>query len=178
MLIQTRGQMSKMCSLLLNEVVSPLTVQRAWRTDLNLTDNRIEWDNDTMISDIIWDNQYNELNGTMIDCPLGQSWYYCISKNPDHRLIHFKYIHRAYLSPRKLNLMKLIPFPIYDRCPCGQIASFMCMYWDCSGVTRFWSMVSASLSDLLNADIPYCPGLLLFNDDSSLSLTQQQKCIL
>lgn len=82
----------------------------------------------------------------------------------------FKFIHRAYLTPRKHNLMKIIPLPIHDLCCSGQIASFRQIYWDWSGVARFWSMGSSSLSDLLNALIPCCPGLLHLNDDSLLAL--------
>ena len=42
----------------------------------------------------------------------------------------------------------------------------------------FWGYVVQTLSDLLDVNIPFCPGLLLLGDDSKVTLNMPQKRVL
>lgn len=116
----------------LNSVCKPLYIDQTWSRDLG-----------TSVEDVCWTTIWKNLDNT--------------SKNPNHKLIHFRFLHRTYLTPRKLHLMKLISSPNCELCPNRDIGSFMHMYWHCPGVVIFWKMISTTLSGLLNVEFPYCP---------------------
>lgn len=150
---QTRGLVSKLYKFI-SDPRTPLPAESVWSRDLTLVGEvEICWDT-------IWKNLYDT------------------SKNPDHQLIHYKFIHRMYLTPRKLYAMKIITSPNCDLCTLNAVGSFMHMYWDCPNVSAFWKQISATLSDLLEVTVPLSPSLLLLNDDSSLGLSLQQRRIL
>ncbi len=144
-----RGLVSNLYTFLLESSCTPLAVHQAWARDLSLPSDEICWST-------VWDN----LDGT--------------SKNLSHKLIHFKLIHRMYLTPRGRHLMKLTPSLICDLCPLGHVGSFLHMFWDCPNVKSFWTVVSSMLSVILGVTIPCCPRLLLLNDTSPLNLTSTQ----
>uniref|UniRef100_A0A8C9ZF71 Reverse transcriptase zinc-binding domain-containing protein n=1 Tax=Sander lucioperca TaxID=283035 RepID=A0A8C9ZF71_SANLU len=98
--------------------------------------------------------------------------------NPDHQLIHFKCIHRMYLTPRKRHAMKLIPSPYYHLCTLNVSGSFLHMFWECPNVFAFWRHLCLTFSDMLGVNIPLSLTLLLLNDDYTLELSLQQKRIL
>ncbi len=54
----------------------------------------------------------------------------------------------------------------------------MHMFWDCPRIAFLWSLVQDLLSDLLKTPIQKDPLLFLLLDDSSLSLSVNQKRIL
>lgn len=62
-------------------------------------------------------------------------------KNPEHQLMHFKFIHRMYLIPRKRHAMKIITSPICDSITLNSVGSFIHMYWDCSSVSALWRQI-------------------------------------
>lgn len=56
-----------------------------------------------------------------------------ISKNPNNQQIHFNFIHKTYIEPRKHCVWN--SFPNCDLL----LRSFMHMFWDCREVDHFWS---------------------------------------
>ena len=143
--VRSRGLVSALYSFLLASFCGPLAVHRVWTGDLDLPSG-----------EICWLTVWNNLDET--------------SKNVNHKLIHFKLIHRMYLTPRKRYFMKLVHSPVCDLCSLGRVGSFLHMYWECPDVASFWRLVSSTLSDLLEVDIPCSPKILLLNDTSSLNL--------
>lgn len=141
---KTKGLTSKIYALL-NSGCKSLNIGYIWSRDLDITEK-----------DICWTMVWNNLDH--------------VSKNPNHKLIHFKFLHRMYLTPRRLHLMKLVSSPNCDLCPNRDVGSFMHMYWCCPEVTTFWEMVSLTLTKLFDVLIPYCPKLFLLNDTSALNL--------
>ncbi len=53
------------------------------------------------------------------------------ARNPDHQQIHLNFIHRTYMTPRKLYSMKLKPDPNCTLCLTREIGTFFHMIWDC-----------------------------------------------
>jgi len=95
------------------------------------------------------------------------------SKNPNHQLIHNKYVHRMYLTPRRRYSVKITTSPNCNLCPRNTQGSFLHVFWEGPGVIRFWKEISVTLSDILKIKIPTSPALILLNDDSSLNLSMQ-----
>lgn len=149
----TRGMVSKLYKFLSGPYKS-LPVEGIWNRDLNEVNDR----------EICWDTVWKNLSGT--------------SKNPNHQLIHYKYVNRMYLTPRRRYAMKIATSPNCDLCPLNVQGSFLHVYWECPGVVGFWKEISLTLSDILKIKIPVSPALLLLNDDSSLILSLQHRRIL
>ncbi len=83
----TRGMVSKLYKFI-SGPNKPLPVEGIWNKDLNGVNDR----------EICWDTVWKNLSGT--------------SKNPNHQLIHYKYVHRMYLTPRGRYSMKITTSPI------------------------------------------------------------------
>lgn len=150
---RSRGLVSALYSFITEPSCGLLAIQQVWACDLGIPSK-----------DICWSTVWNNLDKT--------------SKNLNHKLIHFKLVHRMYLTPRKRHFMKLVHSPICDLCSLGQVGSFLHMFWECHDVTVFWKAVSSTLSILLDIDIPYLPKVLLLNDTSSLNIFPAQTHIL
>ena len=93
------------------------------------------------------------------------------SRNPNHQMIHYNFIHRLYCTPHKLFLMKLNPSPNCQLCSLGTIGTFVHMVWECPGVSDFWSMVSNRMSIVLGRTIHCSPTILLLSDFTGLDLS-------
>ncbi len=65
------------------------------------------------------------------------------SRNQNHQMIHYKFIHRSYLTPCRLQQMKLRANPFCDFCSDNTIGTFLHMVWQCPEVNRFWENVSS-----------------------------------
>ncbi len=91
------------------------------------------------------------------------------SKNLAHRLIHFKVIHRAYITPYKRLKMKLQSNFNCHICNTASSGTFLHMFWECPIVISLWSHVNLVLSSLLRIDWSVNPSLCLLNDDSGAS---------
>lgn len=65
------------------------------------------------------------------------------SKNLTHQLIHFKTIHRAYITPYKRFQMKLQTTKNCHICNTASPGTFLHMFWDCPVISRFWSHVNS-----------------------------------
>ncbi len=74
------------------------------------------------------------------------------SKNLAHRLIHFKVIHRAYITPYKRFKMKLQSNSNCHICNTASSGTFLHMFWECPIVISLWTHVNLVLSSLLRID--------------------------
>ncbi len=100
------------------------------------------------------------------------------SKNLAHRLIHFKVIHRAYITPYKRFKMKLQSNLNCLICNTASSGTFLHMFWECPVVISLWTHVNLVLSSLLWIDWSVNPSLCLLNDDSGLCISPMQKRML
>ncbi len=100
------------------------------------------------------------------------------SKNLAHRLIHFKVIHRAYITPYKRFKMKLQSNLNCHICNTTHQGTFLHMFWECPVVISLWTHVNLVLSSLLRIDWSVNPSLCLLNDDSGLCISSMQKRML
>ena len=85
-----------------------------------------------------------------------------------HQLIHFKYCHSIYWTPRKRFLTKTAVHPYCNYCPQQPVGTFLHMVWERGDVNDI-------LSALVGQEIPVDPAVLLLNDDSNLNLTGKQR---
>ncbi len=97
------------------------------------------------------------------------------SKNLAHRLIHFKVIHRAYITPYKRFKMKLQSNLNCHICNTTSSGTFLHMFWECPVVISLWTHVNLVLSSLLRIDWSVNPSLCLLNDDSGLCISSMQR---
>lgn len=146
----TRGLVSKLYNFLLEKMHPPLTIDSSWRADIPDLSPSFNWDS-------VWVMVMHA------------------SRNPDHQQIHFNFIHRTYMTPRKLYSMKLKPDPNCTLCHTGEIGTFFHMIWECPGVSYFWNMVKESLSTLLNVSSPLSPSVFILDDLSDIQLNKTQK---
>merc|ERR1712131_23841 len=109
-LITTKKETDGMVSLLYNSFVvasyKPLQLDRIWREDIPFLEHDINWEN-------IWSN------------------IKLSSRNPDHQQIHLNFVHRTYLTPRKLYLMNWIADPTCTLSTLGTTGTFVHMFWEC-----------------------------------------------
>lgn len=146
----TRGFVSKLYWFLLKHAYSPLALDATWRRDVPDLDPTFDWDK-------VW-----------IGVGLA-------SRNPDHQQIHYNYIHRVYLTPRKLYLMKVINDPVCTLCSSKVVGTYFHMFWECTPVADFWKMVATNLSGLFGVSLPCSPATLIFNDLSRLGLALDKR---
>lgn len=123
-----------LCFLNLNADTFPKA--RAWVSDLNTSNGTIQWDT-------VWDNTFHA------------------STNPNHQFIHFKVIHRAYLTTRIRHAMGLSPHPFCNFCGPGCLDTLMHMLWDCPDVQQFWDMVLDVVYKVTRIRFPKDPVILL-----------------
>ena len=90
---------------------------------------------------------------------------YKVSRNARFKLISFYTLHRAYLSPDKINKY----FHRSDaRCPRCSVenANFLHMIWNCPHNTDYWQEVSDTLARITERAIPCTPLSCLLHDFS------------
>lgn len=143
-----RGLVSRIYSLIRDASYKTLSILHVWSSDLE-----------------------DYIGGDSLDWEKIFSSTVFASKNPDHQEIHFNYIHRTYLTPRRNFLMKRLTSPICTLCSDGLIGSYMLIYWECKDVRLFWGEVCATLSNALDVTVPCSPTVLLLNDTSPLKMT-------
>ena len=123
---------------------------KAWDRDITDLGQELDWET-------IWDN----VSGA--------------SKNPNHRYIHLKFCHRAYVTPRIRHLMGFAPDPYCSFCPHGTLGSFLHVMWECPEVSRLWRKVIEIVTDVTGVQFPMDPAVHLLNDDSHLSLAEKNR---
>ncbi len=134
-------------------ITKPLSIKTIWNRELSDLNLSVDWER-------VWSN----LSLT--------------SKNLAHRLIHFKVIHRAYITPYKRFEMKLQSNLNCHICNTTSSGTFLHMFWECPVVISLWTHVNLVLSSLLRIDWSVNPSLCLLNDDSGLCISSMQKRML
>ncbi len=126
----------------------------------------------------IWNRELSDLN-LSVDWERVWSNISLTSKNLAHRLIHFKVIHRAYITPYKRFKMKLQSnFNCHICNTASSSGTFLHMFWECPVIISLWTHVNLVLSSLLQIDWSVNPSLCLLNDDSGLCISLIQKRML
>ena len=142
----SKGLVSKFYLFCIKAAEKPLLLASRWEHDLSISPADINWSS-------VWAN-------------ISLS-----SRNPNHQMIHFNFVHRTYCTPKKRFLMELAPSPNCDLCQLGVSGSFLHMVWECQAVKIFWGRVANKLSAVLGRHIPISPNILLLNDLSELELS-------
>ncbi len=57
------------------------------------------------------------------------------SKNPNHQIIHWKLLHRVYLTPMKRFYMNLSSSPKCNLCSQGSLGTFLHFFGECPSLT-------------------------------------------
>ncbi len=140
-------------SLIYNKIIDcitkPLSIKTIWNRELSDLNLSVDWER-------VWSN----LSLT--------------SKNLAHRLIHFKVIHRAYITPYKRFKMKLQSNLNCHICNTTSSGTFLHMFWECPVVISLWTHVNL----VLWIDWSVNPSLCLLNDDSGLCISSMQRRML
>ncbi len=138
---------------LLEHSYKPLSITTVWAKDLNE-------DVHVLLSDQVWD------------------MFKLSSKNPNHQMIHWKLLHRVYLTPMKCFYMNLSSSPKYNLCSQGSLGTFLHFFWECPSLSPFWTQLSKDLSFLLGTEICLTPHHFFMNDFWDFTLFIQQRCLL
>jgi len=127
----------------------------------------------TLPIESIWNRELGSLN---VNLDWERIWYNLslTSKNLAHQLIHFKTIHRAYITPYRRFQMKLQPTHNCHICNTASPGTFLHMFWECPVISNFWLHVNSSLADILDIFYVPNPGFCLLNDNSDINLKQIQ----
>ncbi len=147
---KSRGLASSLYEIFLKSTYNNLTLQSCWQTDL-------------ACDELPWKHIFNNLKLT--------------SKNPNHQFIHFNFLHRTYLTPKKQHAMNKINSPLCSLCATNTTGSFFHMFQQCPSVLLFWQKVSRSISNVTGKAVPCCPRVLLINDDSQLNFSHKEKVV-
>lgn len=142
----TAGFVSSLYRFLLQHTYRPLALDLIWKKDIP-----------DMMPSFDWDEVWSNVN--------------LASRNPDHQQIHLNFVHRVYLTPRKLHLMKVINDPRCILCSAGDAGSFFHMFWECAPVATFWKMVAFNLSKMFRIRLFCSPAVLILNDLPKPELT-------
>ncbi len=134
-------------------ITKPLSIKTIWNRELSDLNLSVDWER-------VWSN----LSLT--------------SKNLAHRLIHFKVIHRAYITPYKRFKMKLQSNLNCHICNTTSSGTFLHMFWECPVVISLWTHVNLVLSSLLRIDWSVNPSLCLLNPLSAKVAKLRQDVIL
>ncbi len=97
------------------------------------------------------------------------------SKNPNHQMIHWKLLHRVYLTPMKRFYMNLSSSP---KCNLGSqrsLGTFLLFFFGSAPLSPFWTQLSQDLSYLLGTEV--CSTFFM-NNFWDLTLSIQQRCLL
>lgn len=120
-LLGKRGLVSEMNSRLVKSSSKPLSIDKLWKKDLQTSNNVLNWQT-------IWHN-------------ISLS-----SRNPNHQIIHFNFVHRMYFTPRKFYYIKAKPSPNCTLCSNDTQGTLIHMMLESPGVKSFWKMIFPVLS--------------------------------
>ena len=146
--IKATGLVSHIYQFILTNSYKPLTLDEIWKKDIPELDQDFNWN-------MVWNNVL------------------LASRNPDHQLIHFNFIHRSYLTPRKLCHMKFLDSPLCTLCTDHSVGTFMHMIWECRPVASFWQRIATTLSKIIEFDFQATPSVFILNDLSNISFPNQ-----
>ncbi len=131
----------------------PLSITTIWSKDISS-------DLQTLLSDKIWETITSS------------------SKKTNHQMIHWKLLHRLYLSPLKRFYMHVSPSPNCNLCPQRALGTYLHFWGECSALSLFWSQLAHVISFLLERDVDLTPDLFFLNNFSELALSLQQRNLL
>lgn len=77
------------------------------------------------------------------------------SRNPNHQMIHYKFVHRSYFTAQRLHQTRLKNNPSCDFCPGDTVGTFFHLVWHCPEVNRLWKNISSILSDVTERAVHY-----------------------
>ncbi|KAJ1158094.1 hypothetical protein NDU88_010788 [Pleurodeles waltl] len=83
-----------------------------------------------------------------------------LSPNYRLRLLHFKFLHRLYYTPKRLHSMGLLADACCARCG-TQDAGFLHLAWECAEVYNFWEEVWRSIAEMIELELPLSPKIAL-----------------
>lgn len=146
----TNGFVANIYWFMMRHSYKPLAVETIWRSDIPELDPEFDWTS-------VWNN------------------ILLASRNPDHQHIHYNFIHRTYLTPRKLCLMKVKVDPNCTHCDLKPVGTFLHMFWECPPVNSFWKLVAANLSAMFETAVSHSPVTLILNDLSNARPTLLKK---
>lgn len=135
--------MSKLYLFILVSSCLHLPLDRLWRKDYPALHPGFDWG-------VVWDSVKQA------------------SHNSNHQKIHFNFIHRSYLTPRKCFLVKRIDSSLCCLCTLQFPGTFFFLHimCDCPLVAQFWCHVALILSDLVGDSVPVTVPVLILNDFS------------
>lgn len=142
--LSSAGLVSRIYEQLILKLDKNLGVIESWNRDLKEMDLELNWEN-------VWDNVF------------------FASKNPAHQLVHFKFVHKFYISPYRRFKMGLSDTPNCTKCNQNAVGTYLHMFWHCPGVSNL--KVPSSSFSILELPVPKLLTLFLFNDDSSLCIS-------
>ncbi len=119
-----RPSVSLIYNTIIDCITKPLSIKTIWNRELSDLNLSVDWER-------VWSN----LSLT--------------SKNLAHRLIHFKVIHRAYITPYTRFKMKLQSNLNCHICNTTSSGTFLHMFWECPVIISLWTHVNLVLSSLL-----------------------------
>ncbi len=93
-------------------------------------------------------------------------------------MIHWKLLHRVYLTPMKRFYMNLSSSPKCNLCSQGVLGTF-CIFFGSAPLSHlFWTQLSQDLSYLLGTEICLTPRHFFMNDFWDFTLSVQQRPLL
>lgn len=140
-----KGTVSYLYCCLSNINAHSFSKERLWLSDMSRPNTTIDWET-------VWHNTFHA------------------STNPNHQFIHFKTIHRAYLTTRIRHIIGLSPDPYCKFCEPQRPDTFLHMMWECPEVQKLWDSVLDILFKVTKICFPKDPILLLLNDNSQFPL--------
>ncbi len=112
-----RPSVSLIYTKIIDCITKPLSIKTIWNRELSDLNLSVDWER-------VWSNLI------------------LTSKNLAHRLIHFKVIHRAYITPYKRFKMKLQSNLNCHICNTASSGTFLHMFWECPVVISLWTHVN------------------------------------
>ena len=134
--VTTRGSVSNMYEILSRATINPfISTQQAWEQDLDIQLPAEQWET-------TWRKSI------------------ALSRCTRYRVIQFKIMCRAYITPSRLSKMSR---EVSDRCwhNCGGPGTLIHLLWSCPSIKQFWSNVVGVLTDMMDVQIPLCPTFCL-----------------
>lgn len=115
------------------------TLRTSWQKDLNMG---------------LSDQQWKKICKNIF---LGMSCNKIIEQN-------YKFMHRAYITPLRLNRMYPNLTSKCNRCK-TQVGTLLHMFWECKKLTKFWNSVHEFMVERTNSPLDRSPIICLFGTD-------------
>ncbi len=141
-----RPSVSLIYNIIIDCITKPLSIKLIWNKELSDLNLSVDWER-------VW-SSLSLASGDLV-----------------HRLVHFKVIRGAYITPYRGFKVKLQPNCNCHVCNTASSGAFLHMFWGCPVVIDLWTHVNLVLSSLLQVDCFANPSLCLHNDGSGPSIS-------